>query len=106
MSCMSCHVNNVFYPAVAASSCQMFKFDTTAAPLEALSAELGVKALPAFRFYRGGKELLPPVSLLAWGAEYRSCWWQQLTGVAPPLACLAALTACLELHALRRLIDC
>lgn len=56
MSCMSCHVNNVFYPAVAASSCQMFKFDTTAAPLEALSAELGVKALPAFKFYRGGKE--------------------------------------------------
>lgn len=32
----------------------MASFDTTAAELEALTAELGVKALPQFRFYQVG----------------------------------------------------
>ncbi|GFR49243.1 hypothetical protein Agub_g11257 [Astrephomene gubernaculifera] len=32
------------------------KFDTTAPALEALSGQLGVQALPAFRFFKGGKE--------------------------------------------------
>ncbi len=31
------------------------KFDTTAEPLEGLSAELGVKALPVFKFFKDGK---------------------------------------------------
>lgn len=31
------------------------KFDTSLEPLEPLSAELNVKALPVFRFYKGGK---------------------------------------------------
>lgn len=33
------------------------KFDTTQENLESLSAKLGVKALPAFKFYKGGKEV-------------------------------------------------
>jgi thiol-disulfide isomerase/thioredoxin len=37
------------------------KFDTTHEALEALSGELGVKALPAFKFFRGGKEAVPQV---------------------------------------------
>ncbi|KAL4424932.1 hypothetical protein ABPG77_009661 [Micractinium sp. CCAP 211/92] len=40
------------YPGITVAS-----FDTTAAELEALTAELGVKALPQFRFYQGGKEV-------------------------------------------------
>lgn len=39
------------YPGVSFA-----KFDTTQENLEALSAELGVKALPAFRFFKGGKQ--------------------------------------------------
>ncbi|KXZ52644.1 hypothetical protein GPECTOR_9g689 [Gonium pectorale] len=38
------------------------KFDTTAQPLEALTADLGIKALPAFRFFKGGKEVHEPVA--------------------------------------------
>lgn len=37
------------YPGITVAS-----FDTTAAELEALTAELGVKALPQFRFYQVG----------------------------------------------------
>jgi hypothetical protein len=33
------------------------KFDTTQENLESLSGKLGVKALPAFKFYKGGKEV-------------------------------------------------
>ncbi|PSC67995.1 Thioredoxin-dependent peroxide reductase [Micractinium conductrix] len=36
-------------------------FDTTEAALENLTAELGVKALPQFRFYANGKEVLEPI---------------------------------------------
>lgn len=35
--------------------------DTTDEHLEAFVSDLGVKALPAFRFYNGGKEVLKPV---------------------------------------------
>jgi peroxiredoxin (alkyl hydroperoxide reductase subunit C) len=35
--------------------------DTTEEKLEGLAAELGVKGLPAFRFYAGGKEVAPTV---------------------------------------------
>ncbi|GLC43712.1 hypothetical protein PLESTB_000410900 [Pleodorina starrii] len=38
------------------------KFDTTAPELESLAGELGVKALPAFRFFKGGKEARDSVS--------------------------------------------
>ncbi|KAG2431033.1 hypothetical protein HYH02_013465 [Chlamydomonas schloesseri] len=38
------------------------KFDTTAPALEAAAGELGVKALPAFRFFKGGKEVVTPVT--------------------------------------------
>ncbi|GIL88678.1 hypothetical protein Vretimale_17268 [Volvox reticuliferus] len=38
------------------------KFDTTAPALESLAGDLGVKALPAFRFFKGGKEIHEPVS--------------------------------------------
>ncbi|KAL4860147.1 Peroxiredoxin-2 [Chlorella vulgaris] len=41
------------YPGVTVAS-----FDTTEQQLEALAAELGVKGLPQFRFYSGGKEVL------------------------------------------------
>jgi len=37
------------------------KFDTTQEPLEALSHELGVKALPVFKFYKDGKEVINQV---------------------------------------------
>eukprot|EP00904_Undaria_pinnatifida_P009004 jgi/Undpi1/5233/HiC_scaffold_2.g00514.m1 len=37
------------------------KFDTTEESLSELSADLGVQALPAFRFYKGGKEVMEPV---------------------------------------------
>ncbi|KAL4434271.1 hypothetical protein ABPG75_000712 [Micractinium tetrahymenae] len=40
------------YPGITVAS-----FDTTAAELETLTADLGVKALPQFRFYQGGKEV-------------------------------------------------
>jgi len=35
--------------------------DTTNEELQALSDELGVKALPAFKFYRNGKEVVDQV---------------------------------------------
>ncbi|GIL60757.1 hypothetical protein Vafri_15288 [Volvox africanus] len=38
------------------------KFDTTAPALESLAADLGVKALPTFRFFKGGKEVRDSVS--------------------------------------------
>lgn len=38
------------------------KFDTSAPTLEAFSSELGVKALPAFKFFKGGKEVLEQVT--------------------------------------------
>ncbi|PNH07721.1 Thioredoxin [Tetrabaena socialis] len=38
------------------------KFDTTAPELEALAGELAVKALPAFRFFKGGKEVAKEVT--------------------------------------------
>lgn len=38
------------------------KFDTSASALEQFAAELGVKALPAFKFFKGGKEVLEPVT--------------------------------------------
>lgn len=38
------------------------KFDTTAPELEALAGELGIKALPAFHFFKGGKAVGTPVS--------------------------------------------
>ncbi|EFN51644.1 hypothetical protein CHLNCDRAFT_139828 [Chlorella variabilis] len=41
------------YPGVTVAS-----FDTTAEELENLAAEMGVKGLPQFRFYNGGKEVL------------------------------------------------
>jgi hypothetical protein len=40
------------------------KFDTSLEPLEPLSAELNVKALPVFRFYKAssnGRQGAPPV---------------------------------------------
>ncbi|WIA40358.1 hypothetical protein OEZ86_013722 [Tetradesmus obliquus] len=37
------------------------KFDTSMEQLEPLSAELNVKALPVFRFYKGGKEVVEQV---------------------------------------------
>eukprot|EP00882_Tetradesmus_deserticola_P000619 GHRQ01000676.1.p1 GENE.GHRQ01000676.1~~GHRQ01000676.1.p1 ORF type:complete len:437 (+),score=128.24 GHRQ01000676.1:130-1311(+) len=37
------------------------KFDTSLEPLEPLSAELNVKALPVFRFYKGGQEVVEQV---------------------------------------------
>ncbi|KAG2425305.1 hypothetical protein HXX76_013885 [Chlamydomonas incerta] len=38
------------------------KFDTTAPALEAAAGDLGIKALPAFRFFKGGKEVGSPVT--------------------------------------------
>lgn len=38
------------------------KFDTTHEALEGFAGELGVKALPAFRFFKGGKEVVPQVA--------------------------------------------
>lgn len=37
------------------------KFDTTSEPLESLAQELGIKALPVFKFYREGKEVTEQV---------------------------------------------
>jgi peroxiredoxin (alkyl hydroperoxide reductase subunit C) len=37
------------------------KFDTTQEQLESLSGELGIKALPVFKFYKGGREVLEQV---------------------------------------------
>lgn len=37
-------------------------FDTSAEMLEELGASLGVKALPHFRFYKDGKEVLDQIS--------------------------------------------
>jgi thioredoxin 1 len=37
------------------------KFDTTREELEQLAASLGVKALPAFKFFKGGKEVVQEV---------------------------------------------
>lgn len=37
------------------------KFDTTVEGMDILSAELGVKALPVFKFFKGGKEVVPEV---------------------------------------------
>ncbi|CAM9152219.1 unnamed protein product [Choristocarpus tenellus] len=44
------------YPGV-----KFAKFDTTEEGLSELSAELGIEALPAFRFFKGGKEVQDPV---------------------------------------------
>nr|QKY15086.1 thioredoxin-dependent peroxide reductase (TPXR) [Polytomella parva] len=38
------------------------KLDTSAAPLEEFAGQLAIKALPAFRFYKGGKEVLEQVT--------------------------------------------
>ncbi len=38
------------------------KADTTNEQLEGLSAEQGVKVLPTFKFFKGGKEVRDPVS--------------------------------------------
>ena len=38
------------------------KVDTTADALEGFIAELGVKALPAFKFFKGGAEAVPQVT--------------------------------------------
>ncbi|CAM9759091.1 unnamed protein product [Ascophyllum nodosum] len=38
------------------------KFDITDEALAELSADLGVEAIPAFRFFKGGKEVLEPVT--------------------------------------------
>ncbi|GFH24018.1 uncharacterized protein HaLaN_21730, partial [Haematococcus lacustris] len=40
---------------------KFYKFDTTSEQLEALSGQLGVKGLPTFKFYKGGKEVHNPV---------------------------------------------
>jgi thioredoxin 1 len=40
------------YPGV-----EFYKFDTSDSALEGLSADLGVSALPAFKFYKGGQEV-------------------------------------------------
>ncbi|CAN0083015.1 unnamed protein product [Hapterophycus canaliculatus] len=37
------------------------KFDTTEEAISELSADLGVEALPAFRFYSKGQEVVDPV---------------------------------------------
>uniref|UniRef100_A0A7S0QX20 thioredoxin-dependent peroxiredoxin n=1 Tax=Pyramimonas obovata TaxID=1411642 RepID=A0A7S0QX20_9CHLO len=37
------------------------KFDTTVEGMDVASAELGVKALPVFKFFKGGKEVVPEV---------------------------------------------
>lgn len=39
-----------------------YKLDTTCEPVESVVAELGVKALPAFRFFKNGKEVEAPVT--------------------------------------------
>ena len=36
---------------------QFYKFDTSDPALENLSSDLGVAALPVFKFYKGGKEV-------------------------------------------------
>ncbi len=38
------------------------KADTTNEELEGLSAEQGVKVLPTFKFFKGGKEVRDPIS--------------------------------------------
>lgn len=43
--------------AAAHPGVTLASFDTTDERLEALAADLGVKGLPAFRFYHGGKEV-------------------------------------------------
>ena len=45
------------YPGVAFA-----KADTTAESIEPLIDELGVKILPTFKFYAGGKEVAQPIS--------------------------------------------
>jgi hypothetical protein len=59
-------------PAVAAALLQVFaKFDTSMEQLEPLSAELNVKALPVFRFYKVRK--LNPEPYLACNMFCRCC---------------------------------
>ncbi|KFM28557.1 Peroxiredoxin-2 [Auxenochlorella protothecoides] len=41
---------------------KFLSFDTTEKQLEGLSTELGVKALPAFKFYKDGKEIIDAVT--------------------------------------------
>ncbi|KAL6769544.1 PRX7 [Auxenochlorella protothecoides x Auxenochlorella symbiontica] len=41
---------------------KFLSFDTTEEQLEGLSTELGVKALPAFKFYKDGKEIIDAVT--------------------------------------------
>ena len=36
---------------------EFYKFDTSDPALESLSSDLGVAALPVFKFYKGGKEV-------------------------------------------------
>ena len=41
---------------------EFVKVDTTNGELEGLSSEQGVKVLPTFKFFKGGKEVRDPVS--------------------------------------------
>lgn len=41
---------------------KFMKIDTTHEPLEPLCAELGVKTLPAFKFFKNGKEVQEPIT--------------------------------------------
>ena len=36
---------------------EFYKFDTSESALQELSSDLGVSALPVFRFYKAGKEM-------------------------------------------------
>lgn len=45
------------YPGIS-----FYKVDTTEGAMESLSSELGVGALPSFKFFKGGKEVTPTVT--------------------------------------------
>jgi thioredoxin 1 len=44
------------YPGI-----EFYKFDTSDAALDGVEKDLGVSALPAFKFFKGGKEVVPGV---------------------------------------------
>ncbi|KAF8063083.1 PRDX1 [Scenedesmus sp. PABB004] len=61
--CGKCRMIAPFVDELAAKHPDMVfaKFDTSLEQLEPLSAELNVKALPVFRFFKGGEEVVPEV---------------------------------------------
>jgi hypothetical protein len=80
----------LFYPPQS-----FLKVDTTLEELQGLSDELGVKALPAFKFYRGGKEAVEQVG--GWVGGWVGRVWSK--GEQPPWSEFEPRVECCRLHA-------